>query len=410
MRETVRQGSKVSAALKLETLIRLPITGRGPGYTCGVLAQEMSRHGLDVEIVTPRARNVSLSPARLIQALPFWARPIPYRLTPSATSFAVKQTERLFVDRVLSKAASDRVAAYIFPEASIEVLERLHDKGVPIFREMINCHRGTAKRILDDAYERVGRAPAHGITAESVLIENEALELADFIFCPNSLVEDSLTEHHGDPGKIIHTSYGWDPARFAEERRRLKPADGLTVLFAGGVSIRKGAHLLLDYWARSGVVGRLVLVGKVEPTIRELCGDLLSRPDVLLLDYTRNIGDLYRSADVFAFPTLEEGGPQVTYEACGCGLPVLTSPMGAGRAVRNGVEGFVLDPYDGDAWVTALRDLAADKDKRVAMAAAAAARAKEFVWSKVAGERNRQIELRLGEGKHDERLPSELLV
>ena len=130
----------------------------------------------------------------------------------------------------------------------------------------------------------------------------------------------------------------------------LAPSEGITAVFVGGICVRKGAHLLLDYWAQSGVKGRLVMAGQLEPAIKEKCANLLSRDDVIVRDYIPNVGALYRSADVFAFPSLEEGGPQVTYEACGCGLPVITTPMGAGRIVRHDREGFVIDPYD-RAWL-----------------------------------------------------------
>lgn len=373
----------------------MQLTGRGPGYTCGVLAREMSRLGLEVTIVTPRARHFSVAPARVVQALPLWARVIPYRLAPSLKSFGVEQVERTFLKRLSAKDAPPNSAAYIFPDASVHVLEQLRRSGVPIFREMINCHRATAKRILDDAYERVGRPPDHGVTPTLVSIEHEALRLADFIFCPNDKVEESLLEHGIAHCKLMSTSYGWDPVRLRGSRKLLDPINGLTVVFVGSVSIRKGAHLLLDYWRRSGVSGRLVLAGSVEPVVVDLCGDLLSRQDIVLLNYVENIGDLYRSADVFAFPSLEEGGPQVTYEACGCGLPVITSPMGAGRIVRHGAEGLVLDPYDGDAWIAALRELAANREMRHAMGAAAADRANEFIWSKVADERRIHISTRL---------------
>ena len=150
-------------------------------------------------------------------------------------------------------------------------------------------------------------------------------------------------------------------------------------------------HLLLDYWAQSGVKGRLVMAGQLEPAIKAKCADLLSRDDVIVRDYIPNVGALYRSADVFVFPSLEEGGPQVTYEACGCGLPVITTPMGAGRVVRHDREGFVIDPYDGLGWISAIRKLADDVNVRRNMANAAVKRARDFIWSEVAGRRRRQV-------------------
>ena len=61
---------------------------------------------------------------------------------------------------------------------------------------------------------------------------------------------------------------------------------------------------------------------------------------MVVIDFVADVRALYRTADVFVFPSLEEGGPQVTYEACGCGLPVITTPMGAAESARQNQEGF----------------------------------------------------------------------
>ena len=57
---------------------------------------------------------------------------------------------------------------------------------------------------------------------------------------------------------------------------------------------------------------------------------------------------------MFVFPTLEEGDPQVTYEAAGCGLPILTTPMGAGRLIEDESNGLIVKPCDVDALAEAL--------------------------------------------------------
>jgi glycosyltransferase involved in cell wall biosynthesis len=378
---------------RLDVFLPLPLTKRGPSYTCGMIARGMAGHELEVTVVTPRARAHSISPARIIQALPYWARYVPFSWV---RSIATSKIDSAFRSQV-NAAPLQTHAAYIWPDASIDAIRELKRANVRSFREMINCHRGTAKRILDDAYARVGVAPNHTITEASVIAEQEALEAVDYVFCPNSMVETSLLENGLPASKILPASYGWDPARFHGSTKILEPCEGLTAVFAGTICVRKGCHLLLEYWAKSKVRGRLVLAGAMEPTIKEKCAALLAREDVVVLDFVPDVGALYRSADVFVFPSLEEGGPQVTYEACGCGLPVLTTPMGAGRIVRHGQEGFVLDPFDGPSWIKAFQSLAEDKNLRAGMSATAAQRAQLFHWDAVARRRRRQILDRLAE-------------
>ena len=109
---------------------------------------------------------------------------------------------------------------------------------------------------------------------------------------------------------------------------------GFRALFVGTICVRKGVPQLLAAWKKSGVEGELLLVGKVEPAIRPLLEPYLENNSVRALGFTSDVGRLYKSADVFVFPTLEEGGPQVTYEAAGCGLPIITTPMGMANIIH----------------------------------------------------------------------------
>ena len=117
------------------------------------------------------------------------------------------------------------------------------------------------------------------------------------------------------------------------------------------------------------------------------CSKILARPDVVHSQYNPDISWAYRQADIFAFPSLEEGSPLVTYEAMAHGLPILTSPMGAGSIVRDGIDGMIVSPYEHDAWVEALRKLASSPDLRTRFGDAARQRAQEFTWERVADRR-----------------------
>jgi glycosyltransferase involved in cell wall biosynthesis len=372
---------------QIVVLLQNPLTGQGPGYTCGMLARGMADKALAVTIVTPRARSFPVSPARVVEVLPQWTRYLPYRWLETVVRHRLEPEFLALV----TKPGYPISNAYIFPDAALETILQLKRAHITVFREMINCHRSTAKTILDNAYKAFGATPCHGITDQSIALEQKALELVDYIFCPNSMVEASLLENHLQSERLLEASYGWDPARFLGTERLLSRCEGLTAVFVGNICVRKGAHLLLDYWAKSGVKGRLVMAGAMEPIIKEKCADHLARDDVMVLDYVRNVGALYRSGDVFVFPTLEEGGPQVTYEACGCGLPVITTRMGTGRIVRDKQEGLVNDPYDRDQWISALRMLADDVILRRRMANAAFVRARDFVWDRVATRRRQQV-------------------
>ncbi|MCW6053698.1 glycosyltransferase family 4 protein [Microcoleus sp. A2-C5] len=219
--------------------------------------------------------------------------------------------------------------------------------------------------------------------------------MADFIFSPSPEVKKSFLEIGVPEYKLLSTSYGWCPKRFPNISPQKEPSDTVTVLFVGSICVRKGSHLLLQAWEKAGIKGRLVLCARIEPAIAESCSDILGRSNVIHIDYTTNVGAVYGEADIFAFPSLEEGSPLVTYEAMAHGLPVLTSPMGAGAIARNGKDGIVVDPYDSDALVESLRKLALSPELRAEMGYSARQQAEEFTWAKVARRRKDLVQEKL---------------
>ena len=114
------------------------------------------------------------------------------------------------------------------------------------------------------------------------------------------------------------------------------------------------------------------------------------------------MGQIYSQADVFVFPSLEEGGPMVTYEAMAHGIPPLVTAMGGGAIVQDGVNGMVLPDTDIGAWVTAMREIAENRQKRIELGKNAQQRAQDFTWKNVAEQRAKLLETKYPElwGNH----------
>lgn len=277
--------------------------------------------------------------------------------------------------------------AHVYRGCSAELVEALRAKGHPILLECASLMDHMSERISLDAFARAGWPVDHPFSQQRLDAAQARVDAVDFLFSPSPAVTQSLLERGVAEQKILECSYGWEPARFAGRGRALPEIKGVTVLLVGSVSFGKGAHLLLDAWSRAGVVGRLVLVGEMDPLIAKHCAEHLRRKDVVYMPFTPDPAPVYRSADIFALPTLEEGSPLVGYEAMGNGLAVITSPVGAGRVIRHGREGLVLDPHDREGWVRALRELAYDVDLRRALGEAGRIRAEGYTWDKVARRR-----------------------
>jgi glycosyltransferase involved in cell wall biosynthesis len=330
--------------------------------------------GIDARLIVPGCTPEYRASA-VIEAVPGALNPLVYRSTRAA---------RILTERRLLHELENFDAVYLFPAVSLAAVKHVHQKGTPIVLERVSCAQQVAKRILDDAYRRLDQPPAHHITPQGIAEESDEVRRADYLVCASPRAKKSFLEVGVPEEKLIESSYGWSPRRFGNIPPRKAQADLFTVLFVGRVCVGKGAQLLLQAWARAGIRGRLILCGDLEPAIAKNCGDLLGRKDVLHVPYTRQVSLLYQQADLFAIPSLVEGGPLVTYEAMAHGLPVLTSPMGAGAIVRDGLDGKILEPYDADGWVDALREYAQAATRREEHGRATRLRANEFTWDQVA--------------------------
>jgi glycosyltransferase involved in cell wall biosynthesis len=290
---------------------------------------------------------------------------------------------RVVVDAALRHVQPGDIV-YVWPPYSADLIRRARDRGAVTVAERVNCMGAMCKQVLDRAYARIGKPlPAGWCLPEAVAAEREEMALCDFVTAPSQSVARSLVEAGIRPEQILRTSYGWSPERLAGAIGLIRPDRVPVFAYVGLGIVRKGFNLLLEAWEKANIGAKLLIAGNVHDEVRSICARQLARPEVQELGYVRDVASVYAAADVFLLPTHEEGSPQVGYEAAGCGLASVVSPMGAVPIVRHGSEGFILDPYDTDAWAGALRTLAQDRDLCRRFGASAAERAKEYTWQKV---------------------------
>jgi glycosyltransferase involved in cell wall biosynthesis len=267
-----------------------------------------------------------------------------------------------------------------------------------VAREMINCTWLRRRRELRAAYDLLGQADASGISDEMIEREREQLLAADAVFCPNDFVLESVLEYGVPKHRCIATSYGWGEDRILEPASEQKAGDrarGIVVLFVGTGDVRKGLPWLLEAWRKAEVKGELRIAGVIDPEVRARYAHILARDDVRELGWVEDVGGVYRSADVFCFPSWEEGGPLVTIEAMACGLPCVVTPMGGGAGiVRDSRDGIVVRPGDAEGIAAAFVRLASDDALRREMGERARITAREFTWQAV-GHRRADALLRL---------------
>jgi len=351
------------------------------GYAALSLIEAMQSEEIETSLMGI-ASGAELSQPFYCNAFPAWSKSIAYRL------LSVTQIKKIAEFRFShSLKASD--LAYLWPAVSLALYENLHAHGHKLIMESVNTHQATSKAILDAEYARLGLAPTHGITSEDAAEESAKLELVDFVFSCSPEVTTSLMAANVPPGKILETSYGLresdilPPYELADRSH----SSEITAIFVGTIGVRKGPHLILDYWCRSNVKGKLKLVGDIQPEVRHIIEPYLKRSDIEHVPYVKDLKSIYKEADVFLLPSLEEGSPLVTYLALGAGLPCIVSSMGGGGIIEHGKEGLVIDPHDAQAWIESLKKISEDVAMREIFSKNAHMKAANYLWSKIGRQR-----------------------
>jgi glycosyltransferase involved in cell wall biosynthesis/predicted metal-dependent phosphoesterase TrpH len=209
------------------------------------------------------------------------------------------------------------------------------------------------------------------------------------VLSPSEASDGVLNDLGIAPDRIGRWDRGVDISRFSPERRDPVPptpafGDRINVLYAGRLTLEKGADLLADAFLEARDRDpRLHLVlaggGPEEEALRARLGEHATFLGWLEGDA---LADAYASADLFLFASRTDTFGQVLLEAQASGLPVIAVAEGGPCSiVADGVTGL-LRPADATALADAVVALASDPDARARLAGAARAAVAERTWER----------------------------
>ena len=232
-------------------------------------------------------------------------------------------------------------------------------------------------------------------TRRGVSFFRRAIDLArrdaSIIVCPSQATIDECIDNGFDPKKIRLVPWGVDPQEVASSaimamRSRLG-ITGRFVLWAGTIEPRKNLPVLLS--AFEGIEDRdvtLVLAGPEgwNEQIDDQLGRLGSRVVRVGFVEPETLSELQAAAELFIFPSRQEGFGLPVLEAMAQGTAVITS-SGTSTEEVVGDCGVLVDPTDVDALRAAIDRLLADDAERDRLGRAGLNRATSlFTWEKTA--------------------------
>lgn len=215
----------------------------------------------------------------------------------------------------------------------------------------------------------------------------ETVARADAILAVSEFTRQEIIELlHVPPEKVVAIHSGIAPPN----HKLLEPGSCTPFLLSlGTLEPRKNYAFLIEVFDRlTGFDGELVIAGgrgwKFEP-ILERIAQSPRRDRIRVLDYVTEaeLDRLYRTAELFVFPSRYEGFGFPPLEAMARGTAVVSAATGSLPEVL-GDAALVIPGFDADAWAARLSCLLSDGDARRTLAQRGPAHAARFTWAETA--------------------------
>jgi starch synthase len=350
-----------------------------PGLEPGAIqvAESLAAAGLLRQVLTPlavaerawtrrlpeswrRRLSTRLLPATLADRTQYFPIPELVRLLTGKLALSDRQRDRIWYwaetgfDRHVARVWAGRVPfIYGCEHASVETFVRQKQRGGHTLLWQVIAHPRFLHRVISDELERFPETMTPFMRLwrdnleRSSARKEEQYAHTDLVVANSPFVRDTFVEAGFPSERVVCVPTGCPPVPAAAA---IAPDWSGPPVFinAGGLTVRKGIHLLLEAWqrVRPPPGPRLVLHGEMQlpkayrqsvPQGVEV-GGRLPRPA---------LHALFRRSDLFVLPTLAEGRANVVLEALANGLPVLTTPnCGCTDVVIEGRTGFLVPPGD----------------------------------------------------------------
>lgn len=334
-------------------------------YSEGLLSQAISMDSSDPNI-----------PTKTVTEVPFGS------ILNRCPNYLLKDTS---FDYLASRHLPDSFdALHGWNNMCLRCLRQAKQHGAVTVVERASTHPNVQRRLVEEEYERHGVDKSFA-SERTIRRMNKELRETDIIFVPSQFVYDSFLNEGFDDADLRLIPFGVDTETFHPPRdesvRTGRQDEHFRAVFVGQVSFRKGIQYLLPAWQRADIEGELLIAGQVSDIAEDFVKEYRDDHTIRFEGWVEDIPNLYREADAFVFPSIEEGSALVSYEAMASGLPSIVTPN-VGSLVENKKHGRIIESGSIDAITDALEQFASNPDLRNRYGTSARRKAESYTWEK----------------------------
>jgi glycosyltransferase involved in cell wall biosynthesis len=225
--------------------------------------------------------------------------------------------------------------------------------------------------------------------------EEREYALADSIVVLSSFARETFLSHGTPAEKLLILSLGADLETFRPtlaiveaRRRRILSGAPLRILFVGALSLQKGVWDLAAMVRQLGTqTFRFQFVGPSSSEAAPILAGLRGQVELIPKMPQAMLPQVYAQADVFVFPTIQDGYAMVLAQAAASALPILTTTNSAGpELVRQDETGWIVPIRSPDLLADQLRWCADHRPDLAEMVERIYTRFQPRDWSDVAAD------------------------
>lgn len=206
------------------------------------------------------------------------------------------------------------------------------------------------------------------------------MDLADAILVSSDYAMENIIKIGISPQKLFKLPYGAEVSKFNLLKEPID--DGVTrVVYAGNISGHKGIHYLIEAFRKLDPRRFKLKMAGFNLLTQEIVNTLPENIEIMPFLNQDDLRQLYKIADIFAFPAIHEGSSLSIYEAMAAGLTVITTPN-AGSVIENMKDGIIIQPFDSNLLADKINYLADSKALMSYISKNAREKAKLYTWGK----------------------------
>ncbi|NOQ14160.1 MAG: glycosyltransferase [Methyloprofundus sp.] len=330
--------------------VNIGVVGRFHAFD---LARELKRHDLLNKLITTypkfKVKEWEIDKNDIVSELPLeilnrYRKKLPLLSNNSINSFVNKQHAKNAA-RYL-----DECDIYIgWSGSSLETIIKAKEQNKITILERGSSHYSHQMATLLDEYKKY--ANTHFIP-NYMAWQRELLEyeLADYISIPSSYVQRTFVENGIPEEKLLLNPYGVNLSKFEQVTKK----DSIfRIIYAGGLSLRKGSHYLLQAFYELNLPNcELWHLGSITDEIKPFINQYPCK-NISFFGHLQQdeLHKYYSQGSVFIMASIEEGMAMVQLQAMACGLPLICTMHTGGDDLMtaNGKEGFAIPAQEVDA-------------------------------------------------------------